>query len=177
MRPWKEKWRTLNVAPLRGAFKILDPVLNELERRLPTYRGPDGYHEGIAFLAGVVRSDVTIFTTAIFPEADHRPGYVRCNEQQFAAASAAARANGLGLLGQVHSHPNGWTEHSTGDDEMVQPAYEDMISIVVPDYARTRLRPLSSLGIHQLQGGRWVLAERDSVIKQFLTLPAGLDLR
>lgn len=177
MRSRKEKWRKLNVAPLLGTFKILDPVIDELERWLPTYRGSDGHHEGIAFLAGFVRSGTSIFTTAIFPEADHRSGYVRCDEHQFAAASASAHAHGLGLLAQVHSHPLGWTEHSPGDDEMVQPAYEGMLSIVVPDYATVPLRPLSSLGIHQLQDGKWILAERDSVIEQFVCVPVSMDLR
>lgn len=177
MRFRKEKWRELKVAPLRGTFRILDPVIDELERWLPTYRGPDGHHEGIAFLAGIVRSETSIFTTAIFPEADHRSGYVRCDEYQFASASAAARTHGLGLLAQVHTHPLGWTEHSPGDDEMVQPAYEGMLSIVVPDYARAPLRPLSSLGVHQLQDGKWVLAERDSVSERFVSVPASLDLR
>jgi len=60
---------------------------------------------------------------------------------------------------------------------MVQPAYEGMLSIVVPDNALTPLRPLDSLGIHQLQDGKWVLAERQSIKDSLLILPAGLDLR
>lgn len=173
----RDRWRRMTVAPLRGEFRILEPVLIELERWLPTYRGAGGQHEGIAFLAGFERLGASVFTTAIFPEADHRSGYVRCDELQFAAASAAARSHGLGLLAQVHSHPHGWTEHSPGDDEMVQPAYEGMLSIVVPNYAMTGLQPLDSLGIHQLQEGKWVLAERQSIKDHFSVLPAGLDLR
>ena len=94
----RDRWRDVSIAPLKGEFRILEPVLVELERWLPTYRGADGHHEGIAFLAGFERRGVSIFTTAIFPEADHRSGYVRCNEKQFAAASATAGSHGLGLL-------------------------------------------------------------------------------
>lgn len=171
------KPRRLSDAALRGRFLILEPVITELERTLPTYRGPDGHHEGIAFLCGFERTGTTIFTTAIFPKADHRAGYVRCDEAQFAAASSAARSYGLGVLAQVHTHPHGRTGHSWGDDDMVRPAYEGMLSIVVPDYGLTGLRPLDSLGIHQLQNGRWTLAERASVRENFLILPAGRDLR
>ena len=171
------KARRLSVAPLRGRFLILEPVITELERVLPTYRGPDGHHEGIAFLCGFERSGETIFTTAMFPDADHRAGYVRCDEAQFAAASSAARSYGLGLLAQVHTHPKGRTGHSWGDDDMVRPAYEGMLSIVVPDYGLTGLRPLDSLGIHQLQNERWILAEQASIRENVLIVPAGRDLR
>jgi hypothetical protein len=171
------KERRLYVAPLRGRFLILEPVITELERVLPTYRGPDGHHEGIAFLCGFERAGETVFTTAIFPDAEHRAGYVRCDEAQFAAASSAARSYGLGLLAQVHTHPKGCTGHSWGDDNMVRPAYEGMLSIVVPDYGLTGLRPLDSLGIHQLQGTQWILAERASIREKVLIIPAGRDLR
>ncbi len=175
--PDTRKKRQLSMEPLQGRFLISEPVITELERVLPTYRGPDGHHEGIAFLCGFERAGTKIFMTAIFPEADHRPGYVRCDEAQFAAASSAARSCGLGLLAQVHTHPDGRTLHSWGDDDMVRPAYEGMLSIVVPDYGLTGLRPLDSLGIHQLQNGRWILAERSSIRENFLIIPAGRDLR
>ena len=165
------------VAPLRGRFGILDSVVDALERLLPTYRGPDGSHEGIAFLCGVELAQLTLFTTAIFPKADHRREYVRCSDDEFAAASASARASGLGVLAQVHTHPGENAVHSLGDDDMVCPRYEGMLSIVVPLYGRYGLRPLHSLGVHQLQHGAWVLAERETVRQNVLIVPTAADLR
>jgi hypothetical protein len=60
---------------------------------------------------------------------------------------------------------------------MVRPAYEGMLSIVVPDYARKGLRPIDSLGVHQLQGGQWILAEPASIREKVIIIPAGRDLR
>ncbi|OGL15859.1 MAG: hypothetical protein A3F92_09445 [Candidatus Rokubacteria bacterium RIFCSPLOWO2_12_FULL_71_22] len=162
---------------MRGRFGILDAVVDSLERLLPTYRGPDGCHEGIALLCGVELPHVTLFTTAIFPAADHRHNYVRCSEEQFAAASAVARRLGLGVLAQAHTHPGDTAIHSLGDDYMVSPRYEGMLSLVVPLHGRHGLRPLDSLGVHQFQDGVWVLAERESVRQNLFIVPSMSDLR
>jgi hypothetical protein len=165
------------VAPLRGRFAILDGVVEALERLLPTYRGPESSHEGLALLCGLELHDMTVFTTAIFPDADHRPAYVRCSADQFAAASAVARRSGLGVLAQVHGHPGDSAVHSLGDDDMVRPRFEGMLSIVVPRYGHDGLRPLHSLGVHQLQQGTWVLADGESVRRSLVVLPTAVDLR
>lgn len=174
-----DRWSTESVpgSPLVGRFAVVEAVVDALERVLPTYRGPDGTHEGMALLCGVERDGLAIFTTAVFPDADHRTGYVQASDRAFAAASQAAQAHGLGVLAQVHTHPSGWTYHSEGDDDMVRPRYEGMLSIVVPHYAQHGLRPLHSLGVHQLQGGRWVLIDPTSIKERILVIPAGVDLR
>ena len=173
--PWLG--RELPTGTLRGSFLITDGAVDALEQLLPTYRGPDGAHEGICFLCGYEISSTTIYITAIGPHADHGPGHVRCSEEAVAAVTKAARAYGLGLLAQVHSHPTDRTGHSLGDDEMVFMPFAGMLSIVVPDYARFGVWPLESLGVHQYQDGRWVLCSRESVRASFRIMPALRDLR
>lgn len=170
-------YRRIEVAPLRGRFLFARQAIRALEQLLPTFRGPDGSHEGIAFLCGVELPKATLYTTAIAPESNHGRGHVRCSEAQVATVSAAARELGLGLLAQVHSHPGDTTIHSFGDDDMVLMPFEGMLSIVCPLYARFPLRPLETLGVHQFQDGRWVLAEAQSVKANVGVLPGGIDLR
>jgi hypothetical protein len=74
------------------------------ERLLPSYRGPDGDHEGIVFLLGRETATATIITTVLAPEADDSWDRVICDEDQFAAATTTAHAHGLGILGQLHTH-------------------------------------------------------------------------
>lgn len=167
----------MEVAPLRGQFLFTDHAIRALEELLPTYRGPDGSHEGIAFLCGVELPMATLYTTAVAPEADHGRGHVRCSEAQVAAVSAAARELGLGVLAQIHTHPWDGTVHSFGDDDMVLMPFEGMLSIVCPLYGRFALRPLETLGVHQFQDGRWVLAEAETAKANFGVLPSALDLR
>jgi hypothetical protein len=94
-----------------------------------------------------------------------------------AALTAAARAEGLGVLCQVHSHPGSHTGHSFGDDEMIFMPFEQMLSIVVPRYGHFGMRPLDSLGVHQFQDGQWVICEHASVKRQLRIIPADKDIR
>jgi proteasome lid subunit RPN8/RPN11 len=169
--------RRLATRPLRGRFAITDAALSAAERILPTFRGPDGDHEGIAFLLGFELESITIFTSVLAPEGDHGPGHVFCSREQVLAASRAARAAGVSLLGQLHSHPHASSFHSEGDDHMVLMPFEGMLSIVAPHYGHFGLRPLDSLGVHQFQDGRWVACTRDSLSGRLLILPTEIDLR
>lgn len=164
-------------APLRGRFCISEGALLEAERILPTFRGPDGDHEGLVFLLGRELSTLILFTTVLVPAADHSPGHVICHPDRVAAASHAARAVGLAILGQIHTHPGPDARHSPGDDQLALMPYEGMVSIVVPHFGRFGLRPLHSLGVHQFQDGRWVLATPASVRERFAIVPSALDLR
>ncbi len=103
------------------------PAWSQAADLLRTYRGRRGDHEGIVFLLGVRPSPETqVITTAVAPEADHGPEHVICNEEQMLAVTLAGRAHHIALLGQLHSHPTGWTEHSPGDDHLVFMPRESM---------------------------------------------------
>ena len=170
-------WRTLPRGELRGEFAIAEGAVLAIERILPSFRGPDGDHEGIVFLLGRELEALTLLTTALAPDADHGPGHVICEPNAVAAAQRAGRDSGLALLAQLHSHPTDWIEHSEGDDELVLMPFEGMLSIVAPWYGRVGLQPLHGLGVHQFQNGRWVLAEPGSVREHLRVLPAEIDLR
>jgi hypothetical protein len=171
---WSQR---LSAAHLRGQFLITDAAIRAAERLLPTYRGPDGDHEGMVFLLGRELSDLTFFTAALAPDANHGRGHVICSAEAVAQAQQAAREHRLALLGQLHTHPKDWTDHSEGDDDLVFMPFEGMLSIVAPWYGRFGLRPVDSLGVHQFQDGRWVQATRESVAQKFRVIPSDFDLR
>jgi hypothetical protein len=175
-------WRTrseprLPIRPLRGQFAITDAVVDAVADLLPTYRGPDGDHEGLVFLLGRELPDLTLFVAAAAPEASHTAGSVEAPPQAVLAVVDRACSLGLGLLAQVHSHPTEWSEHSEGDDKMVLMPFEGMLSIVVPHYGHHRLLPLDGLGVHQWQSGAWFACERGSIRRGIHVVPTGIDLR
>jgi proteasome lid subunit RPN8/RPN11 len=177
MRDVRDGLRSIPKGPIRGRFAVTDAAIVAAERLLPTFRGPDGDHEGIVFLLGFERPHETVFTGVVAPEAEHGRGRVFVSREGVLAASRAARAAGLAVLGQIHSHPESWAYHSSGDDTMVLMPFDDMLSLVVPHYARFGLRPLDGLGVHQFQDGRWVLCEPVSVRAALRILPSQIDLR
>lgn len=177
------RWADTGEAPahsrveLRGHFLVTEPALSETERLLRSFRDVDGDHEGLAFLCGREIGDLALLCTAIAPACEHGPGRVLAGREAIHDAVQAARRLRLGVLAQVHSHPGAWTRHSQGDDHMVLMPYEGMLSIVAPHYGASGLRPLSTLGVHQFQDGRWRLATEDSIGRAFTLTPAGIDLR
>ena len=173
-REWEPR---LPSRPLRGRIVIAEAALRACEELLPTYRGIDGDHEGIAYLCGRELGDVQLLTTAVAPRCDHGPRHVMCDERQIDEVVTAAHAHGLGVLAQVHSHPGPFSEHSEGDDELVLMPFEGMLSIVVPHYARHRMRPLENLGVHQYQDGRWVRVDPANIAAAITVIPESVDLR
>lgn len=174
---WRRPPPRLPTGPLRGRFAVSESVIDAAERLLPTFRGPDGDHEGILFLLGVERPSATLYLSVAAPDAEHDPGRVLVRREAVLAVARAARRIGLAVLGQLHSHPGSWTEHSLGDDAMVLMPFEGMLSLVAPHFGHFGLRPLESLGVHQFQDGGWVLCERSSVHDGFQVIPTEMDLR
>jgi proteasome lid subunit RPN8/RPN11 len=160
---------------MRGRYAITSDVIRQAECLLPTFRGSDGDHEGMLLLLGLEQAERSIFLSVAAPVTNHSRGSVKAAPEAVAAVSRFARSLGLAVLGQIHSHPAGSTEHSEGDDELVLMPFEGMLSIVVPHNARFGLRPLDSLGVHQYQDGRWTLVT--GVRERFQIIPGGVDLR
>ncbi len=84
-------------------------------------------------------------------------------ERAVARTSRSARAAGLGLVAQVHSHPGHDTRHSDGDDQLVLMPFEGMFSLVVADYGQGGLLPEHGAGLHQFQQGRWVYIDEGAL--------------
>ena len=177
IRLTKKREPRLPICEMRGEFAITQSAVDATAALLPSYRGPDGDHEGIVFLAGYEMSDVTLFTTAIAPDADHGWGHVICSEEVVGATARAARAYGLAVLAQVHTHGGDWTEHSRGDDSLIVMPFEGMLSLIAPHYGRFGLLPLHGLGVHQYQDGEWVAIAESSTRERFHVVPDRLDLR
>ena len=151
---------------LRDRYWMSDGLIAETRRALLTFyeagRG-DGGHEGICFWAGIEGPDVTRLEAVILPVARHEPLGVFVSAVDFANAAEEAHGMGMGILAQVHSHPDADTRHSDGDDELVVMPFENMLSIVAPFYGRT-VRSISNFSVHQFQDHRWVLCSGESVL-------------
>lgn len=151
--------RPLPSAPGRGRLIVTEQVAVETVAALRSFCGEDGRHEGIALWLGRRCDDATVVCSAVVPVAEHTWGSVRIDHAAVGRSSRAARAVGLVVVAQVHSHPDTDTRHSDGDDEMILLPHEGMFSLVVANYGDGSILPAAGAGLHQFQDQRWVAVE------------------
>jgi proteasome lid subunit RPN8/RPN11 len=142
--------------PARGRLIVAEQVFAPTTAALQASSGRDGRHEGLVFWLGRTIDTTTIVVAVATPPTDSGPGRVMVDEQDVGDSARAARAHGLGLVAQVHSHPGFDTRHSDGDDRLILMPFEGMFSLVVADFGRGALLPSGGAGLHQFQDGKWV---------------------
>lgn len=119
-------------------------------------------HEGLVWWLGRIIGDDAAILACHQPPYTSGPQFVMAEAAATGAASRAARAVGLAVVAQVHSHPGNDTRHSDGDDDLVLMPYEGMFSLVVAHYGSGSLLPAEGAGLHQFQQGRWVQIEQSA---------------
>jgi len=171
--------RPLPVGDLNGEYLLAPSLLDVTRQELIRFALSgirDGGHEGLVFWGGWESGEGTVLTTVIRPEVDHSYGRVRVSARGYGVAARRARAMGILLIAQVHSHPGDDARHSDGDDEMVGLPTEGMLSVVVPNFGIGLSQPTDA-AVHQFQDGRWVLCSQESVARQVVSAPSLLETR
>ncbi len=173
-----ETWSVHRISPLpenkiRGFFIITEPIIKATCEALTdmALQGiRDGGHEALVFWAGLQANEKTVFTTVLRPSTENFNQKVTVSEKEVGRSSKLARSYGLSLLGQVHSHPGFDARHSEGDDHMITMPYENMLSIVVPNFG-IGFKDIFGAKIHQFQNGRWVLCSLSSIKNNISIVP------
>jgi proteasome lid subunit RPN8/RPN11 len=171
--------RPLPQGDLRGVFFITEPLIRSTRDALTSFAVAgirDGGHEGMAFWAGREQDGTRYLLQVIVPDADHSEGRVMASREAVGLAARSARANRLGILCQVHSHPGSDSRHSDGDDELILLPFEGMLSVVVPNFSFA-FQSMDDASVHQFQDGRWVLCSKASVAANLILIPSWVDLR
>jgi proteasome lid subunit RPN8/RPN11 len=151
-------------------------IVPEIAEILRSYGG-DETHEGVVHLGGVETIDQSVALLAIAPIATTTPGSFRTDLAANTAVVAALATCGLTLIGQVHSHPGDWVDHSDGDDHGALIKFEGYWSVVVPTFARQGLLPLTRCGIHLYSHGRFARLTDAAVGARVRVIPQSVDLR
>jgi proteasome lid subunit RPN8/RPN11 len=151
----------LPVGRNRGRLIVPASVAEETRAALQRFQDPDGPHEGLVFWLGRRCGDDALILGAIVPSSNHGPQHVLIAEAEVGRMSKRARAQGLAVVAQVHSHPGADTRHSEGNDELVLMPYSGMFSLVVACYGFGAILPEEGAGLHQYQDGRWVQIAAD----------------
>lgn len=152
-------------------------VIKATAQLISNFGTPQEPHEGVAYWAGIPTEQAWVITTVLVPRAFTTPGSF--NTSAVANAQVITKVNEfhLHLLAQIHGHPRDWVDHSTGDDRGAFMPYPGFYSVVVPFYGRQGLLPLSTCGIHRYESGCFRRLAMEEIERQFVTVPATLDLR
>lgn len=148
--------KPLPTGPADGRLLVTESVLDRTRQLLRKAGERKPPHEGLVWLLGRRIGQDTLVLACHRPPARSGPDFVFADEHATGDASRAARARGLSLVAQVHSHPGRDTRHSDGDDELVLMPYNGMFSLVTASYGRGSMLPEQGAGLHQYQHGRWV---------------------
>jgi len=150
--------------------------LDETARLLASFAPPGDEHEGIVYWFGIELGERAVVTTLVVPDADTSYGSVRTSPEANAEVVALAIGTPLVLLGQAHSHPSEWVEHSGVDDRDTFAQWTGAISVVVPWYGRKGMH-IESCGVHRHLGGRYEWIPPERVGEHLQVLEARVDLR
>ena len=137
--------------------------------------------ERVAYLDGIRWSDTGgrqhgVVTTVTIPNAVLTEGNYRVSAENIAQAGRHLPAYGLVRLAQVHTHGNGWTDHSHTDDEKAYTRRPGAISIVLPDHARNQPGPLDG-GVHIREPNRWHRLSLEQAAQVIRIVPSEIDFR
>jgi proteasome lid subunit RPN8/RPN11 len=156
-------------ANARGRLLVSENVIAPTRAALLSSSTRGEPDEGLVLWLGRAEGDTSIVVSCATPRTTSTWGSVSVDESTVGSVMTAARAFGLGVIAQVHSHPDSDTRHSDGDDRLVFMPYESMFSLVVGEYGAGAISPDAGAGLHQYQDGRWVKVANDDA---FVVVPA-----
>lgn len=106
--------------------------------------------EGIVLWLGKDNDDIAEITHLIRLRGSlvvKRKEYINIHSALLNDVADIAIEHGLRLLGQVHSHPPGYSVDLSPTDRMYGIQVPSYLSLVAPDFARTRV-PVQNWGVH-----------------------------
>lgn len=132
--------------------------------------------EGVVYWFGFECSRHAVVTLLMVPNATTTRGGLRTSAAANAEVLESLIGTPLVLIGQAHSHPSDWVEHSPTDDHQTFAAFEGGLSVVVPSFA-SGAPILDSCGVHRVIDGRFRLLAAAEVPHHLVVLPSVTDFR
>jgi hypothetical protein len=130
-------------------YAIPQQVIRDTERVLMDYANIVPSNEGFVYWGGTKRKEAITVRAVIAPQTESDYGRVTISHRSnFDLVGTLNQHNHI-QIAQVHSHPTNWVEHSYGDNEMAAFKIEGLLSIVVPEYGKRGMLPLTKCGFHR----------------------------
>jgi len=160
-----------------GLVWVHESVIRKTVAVLQASGDPHDPHEGIVYWAGRRLAGEAVVTTCIAPAARTTRASFETSSLTNAKVVMYLATAGLELIGQVHSHPGEFIDHSKGDDRRALMPYPGFLSVVVPSYARGGMLPLTICGVHAFQDSKFRRLSGSEIDARFRIVPEFGDLR
>ncbi len=119
-------------------------ILEETPKKLLSFSRSAEFFEGIVYWVGKETADGLLVTEVVVPKATVTPVSFRVSSFENARIMTELVKKGLQLIAQVHGHHSRLgVEHSLFEEEMGFMPYDGLISIVVANYGKNGLLPLT----------------------------------
>lgn len=149
-------------------YKFSHNSIQAIDKVLDQYRYVNPSNEGIVYLAGQQLGEIVKVSAILAPETVSSEGRVTIpSESNFHVVKALSKHK-LIHLGQVHSHPGSWVDHSSGDDQWASFKRTGLLSIVVPNYGIDGMLPFHMCGVHRFQDNEFIRLSKKYILKHFV---------
>lgn len=134
-------------------------------------------HEEVVYWAGLEGPHGLVALAALAPAADTSFGSFDTTAASNAVIIQWAASRGLGIVAQLHCHPDHRVGHSRGDDLGALMPYENFLSIVVPHYGTRGIGDFQTSGVHRYEHGSFRRLTRDEVTSTIVIVPPTANFR
>lgn len=145
-------------------------VISDTERVLLEYGKMKPSNEGFVYWCGTIDGMKINISLVIAPKTESNYGRVSTSNRSNFDVVKTLSANKVIEIAQVHSHPSDWVDHSEGDDKWASFKIEGLVSIVVPEYCKRGMLPLSSCGIHRYTDNNFIRLSNKYITEHFRIL-------
>lgn len=167
---FKERISHLHTRRIKDKYKYYFPkeAIKFIEQVLKEYGSEPDPNEGLVYICGS-RSESNFFVKMIIaPKTISSYGKVQTSHSMNAKIVSTIVENNLIQIGQIHSHPGKFINHSIGDDEWTAFKVQNLISIVVPYFGKYGILPMIKCGVHRFQSNEFVRLPKGYVKKRFI---------
>jgi len=152
---------------------VPESVLATTERLIASTRE----HEEVVYWAGLEGPHGIVAVSALAPDADTTYGSFDTTAASNAIIIQWAASRGLGIVAQLHCHPDHRVGHSRGDDLGALMPYENFLSIVVPHYGTSGIGDFQTSGLHRYEQGRFRRLTSSEVLSTIVVVPTAANFR
>lgn len=154
----------------KSIYQIGKRALDFTRKILEEYRTLTPSNEGLIYWAGLRSNSKEEVRLVVAPKTESGEMKVMTSPSSNAQYVKVLAKYGLVHIGQVHSHPGSFIDHSDGDDEWTPFKRTGLISIVAPNYGRNGLLPLTSCAVHKYINSEFKRLDESYILERFQIL-------